>query len=74
VAGQANVGEQAGKTGRLARKKQRKNRERPAEEPQSARKAALPQNCLTAVKIVPLSGRFVNTSQVICQLINGNHS
>ena len=38
--------------------------------PQSARKAALPQNCLTAEKIVPLFRRFVNTSRVINQLIN----
>ena len=39
-------------------------------EPQSARKAALPQNCLTADKIVLLFGEFVNTSRVINQLIN----
>ena len=35
--------------------------------PQSARKAALPQNCLTADKIVPLFWIFVNMSLMINQ-------
>jgi len=37
--------------------------------PQSAQKAALPQNCLTATRIVPLLWTFVNTSGVIVQLL-----
>ena len=56
--------------GRAGRKSVALKFESALRKPQSARKAALPQNCLTTVKIVPLFRRFVNTSCVINQLIN----
>jgi hypothetical protein len=38
--------------------------------PQSAHKAALPQNCLTAVSIFPLLWTFVNTLRLFVSFMN----